>query len=148
MTRKELLLMMRENPYAVQASVAPDASPQAAMVGVIVTDELQLFFDTLATTRKGRNLRQNPRIAFVFGSTAGAEERTVQYEGVVDEPTGPELERLKTIYFTRFPDGPERQAWPGLFYVRVRPSWIRYSDFSVVPPEIIELDGEQLGALT
>jgi uncharacterized protein YhbP (UPF0306 family) len=127
--------------------VASTASPQAAVVGVVVTDDFELFFDTLDTTRKMRNLRQNPKIAFVIGGTVEGDERTVQYEGIADEPKGSELERLKTIYFNRFPDGPERLTWPGLVYVRARPLWIRYSDFSVEPPAIIELDGHQLAAL-
>jgi hypothetical protein len=94
-----------------------------------------------------QNLRQNPKIAFVLGGTVEGDERTVQYEGIADEPTGSELERLQAIYFNRFPDGPLRQTWPGLVYVRVRPSWIRFSDFNVAPPAIIELDGLQLTAL-
>jgi uncharacterized protein YhbP (UPF0306 family) len=147
MTRQELLVMMRGYRFAIQASVSPMASPQAAVVGVVVTDDFELFFDTLDTTRKMRNLRQNPKIAFVIGGTIEGDERTVQYEGIADEPTGSELERLKKIYFSRFPDGPLRQTWPGLMYVRVRPSWIRFSDFNVVPPAIFELDGSQLSAL-
>ena len=147
MTRQELLVMMRGYRFAIQASVSPTASPQAAVVGVVVTDDFELFFDTLDTTRKMRNLRLNPMIAFVIGGTVEGDERTVQYEGIADEPTGSELGRLKKIYFNRFPDGPLRQTWPGLVYVRVRPSWIRFSDFNVVPPAIIELDGSQLTAL-
>jgi methyltransferase (TIGR00027 family) len=78
-------------------------------------------------------------VAFVIGGLADGEERTVQYEGVVDEPSGAELEQLKALYFARFPDGVERQAWQGLTYMRVRPRWIRYSDFHQTPPEIVEL---------
>ena len=138
---------MRSHRFAIQASASPTASPQAAVVGVVVTDDFEVFFDTLDTTRKMRNLRQNPKIAFVIGGTVEGDERTVQYEGIADEPKGSELERLKMVYFHRFPDGPERQAWPGLVYVRARPSWIRYSDFNVVPAAIIELDGRELAAL-
>jgi hypothetical protein len=28
--------------------------------------------------------------------------------------------------------------WPGLIYVRARPTWIRYSDYNVDPPQIVE----------
>ena len=139
--------MMRGHRYAIEASVSSAVSPQAAVVGVVVTDDFEVFFDTLATTRKMQNLRENPKIAFVIGGTIEGDERTVQYEGIADEPQGSELARLKTIYFDRFPDGRGRQTWPGLVYVRARPSWIRYSDFNVVPPVIIELDGQQLAAL-
>jgi hypothetical protein len=74
----------------------------------------------------------------VIGPAAAGSERTIQLEGVADEPTGAELERLLELYFVRFPDGRERQKWPGIMYWRVRPAWLRYSDFSVDPPEIVE----------
>jgi hypothetical protein len=89
-------------------------------------------------TRKIHNLRHNPKIAFVIGGLANGDERSAQYEGVADEPVGDELERLKELYFIRFPDGCERQSWRGLVYVRARPTWIRYSDFNRAPPEILE----------
>ena len=135
---------MREHSLAVQASVSPAAVPQAAVVGIVVTDALELFFDTLDKTRKVHNLRQNANVAFVIGGLTDGDERTVQYEGIADEPAGSELERLKKLYFLQFPKGRERQSWPGLVYMRVRPNWIRYSDFNRVPPEIIEFDLEQL----
>jgi hypothetical protein len=67
------------------------------------------------------------------------DERTVQFEGITDEPTGQDLERLKELYFVRFPDGRDRQHWPGLIYVRVRPTWLRFSDFNQSPPAITEI---------
>ena len=42
------------------------------------------------------------------------------------------------------PDGPDRLSWPGLIYVRVRPTWLRYSDYSRDPVEIVELGAEEL----
>lgn len=125
-TRAELLAFLRRHRYAVQASCAGDGAPQAAVIGIAVTDELELVFDTLGTTRKAGNLRKDPRIALVVGWD---EAQTVQLEGLADEPAGAELDRLKRVYFERFPDGPERESWPHLTYFRVRPTWARYSDF-------------------
>jgi general stress protein 26 len=138
MTREALLDFMRSEKYAVQTSVTPNGIPQAAVVGIAVTDRFEIVFDTLASSRKAPNLRANPAIALVIGGTRDGDERTVQYEGTADEPSGGELERLLAVYYARFPDGPERRSWPGLIYVRVKPSWIRYSNFSVQPPAIIE----------
>ena len=143
MTRSELLQFMRGHSLAVQASVSPSVAPQAAVVGMVVTDDFEVFFDTLEVTRKMHNLRRNPKIAFVIGGLTNGDERTVQYEGVADEPVGAELEHLKELYFIRFPDGRERQSWQGLVYVRARPTWIRYSDFNRTPPEIVEFGLDQ-----
>lgn len=94
----------------------------------------------MATSRKALNLRLDPAIALVIGGTRDGDERTVQYEGTADEPSGAELEPLLALYYARFPDGPARRSWPGLVYVRVKPFWIRYSDFGAQPPEIVEFD--------
>jgi hypothetical protein len=58
---------------------------------------------------------------------------------------GTELERVKAAYFAVWPDGVARASWPGITYFRVRPSWIRFSDFNGATPQIIELTSEQLG---
>ena len=126
MTRSELLSFLRRHRYAVQASSADDGAPQAAVVGIAVSDQLEIIFDTLGTSRKAQNLRRNARIALVVGWD---DEQTVQLEGRADEPAGDELNRIKAVYFASFPDGPEREQWPEITYIRVRPSWARYSDF-------------------
>ena len=145
MTPAELLTFLQSQRLAVQASCGPNATAQAALVGVAVTDAFELVFDTLSTTRKVSNLRARPRVAFVIGGWGPGDERTVQYEGIADEPTGLELERIKAAYFTVWPDGPSRASWPGLTYLRVRPTWIRYSDFNSAPPVIQEFSGPDFG---
>jgi len=142
--RESLLAFMRQERYAAQASVSAAGAPQAAIVGIVVSDRFEVFFDTLASTRKAANLRANPRVAFVIGPAGPTAAQTVQFEGVADEPSGPDLERLLEHYFARFPDGRARQSWPGLIYMRIKPTWIRYSDFLVDPPAVIEFTGEDL----
>jgi PPOX class probable F420-dependent enzyme len=126
MDRAHLLAFLRRHRYAVQATTSVDGAPQAAVIGIAVTDQLEVVFDTLGATRKAQNLRRDPRIALVVGWD---EDQTVQLEGVADEPQGEELLRLKDAYFGVFADGPERQHWPGITYFRVKPRWARYSDF-------------------
>jgi general stress protein 26 len=141
MTRSELVVVLRRYNLAVQASVAPGGAPQAAVVGFAVSDALEIVFDTVASSRKYRNLRDDPRVALVIG---WEHEITVQVEGVVDVPVGDELERVRACYFVAYPDGRERLAWPGITHFRVRPTWARYSDFTQNPPRIVELSAEQL----
>jgi hypothetical protein len=114
------------------------------VIGYAVTERFEIVFDTLDASRKGQNLRRNNRIALVIGGLVDGEERTVQYEGIADEPSGAELDRLKQLYYAAWPDGPDRLSWPGLTYVRVRPTWIRFSNFNANPPQIIEFTADQL----
>jgi len=135
MTRDELLPFLRKHRLGVQSTVSSSGDPQAAVVGIAVTSELEIVFDTVDTSRKCRNLRANPRIAFVIGWD---QEITVQLEGIADEPTGKERERVLESYFAAYPDGRDRLAWKGITHFRVRPTWIRYSDFNV-PGKIVEV---------
>jgi pyridoxine/pyridoxamine 5'-phosphate oxidase len=146
MSRAELLVFMRRHRVAVEASLSEGGMPQAAIVGIAVGDNFEIVFDTLETSRKASNLRKDSRIALVLGGWGAGEEQTVQYEGVADEPTGAELERVRELYFGVYPDGRERLAWEGLIHVRVRPTWLRYSHFGHTP-EIVEYSAEQLASL-
>jgi general stress protein 26 len=136
MTPAEFVALLRRYNLAVQTSVSPTGAPQAAVVGFAVTDELEIIFDTLASSRKYRNLRDDPRVALVIG---WEHEITVQIEGIADVPVGDDLERVRACYFVAYPDGRERLAWPGITHFRVRPTWVRYSDFTQNPPRIVEV---------
>jgi pyridoxamine 5'-phosphate oxidase-like protein len=138
LTKTDVLKFMRTYSLAVQSSVSPLGGPQSAVIGFVVSDDFHIFFDTMDITRKAKNLRRNPMISFVIGGLMKGDERSVQYDGIADEPKGRELDSLKELYFTQFPDGRERQNWTGLIYVRAKPIWIRYSDFNRDPAEIWE----------
>jgi pyridoxine/pyridoxamine 5'-phosphate oxidase len=127
MTRAEALAFLRKHTLCVVATASPSAVPQAAVVAFAVGDELEIVFDTVRSSRKVPNITKNAEVAIVVGW--GPEEQTMQIQGIADLPAGPELERIKRIYFDARPDGAGRQAWEGITYVRVRPTWMRYSDF-------------------
>lgn len=136
MTKQELYAFLQQHDHAVLASVSPANTPEAALVGIAATEQLELIFDTSRDSRKYQNLLANPKVALVIGWEG---EVTLQYEGEARVPAGDELERYKTVYFERFPNGRERESWPDIVYLVVRPNWLRYSDFSQEPPNIIEL---------
>lgn len=134
--KQELYEFIQARHLAVLATVSPSGAPEAALVGIAVTPDLKLIFDTVKSTRKYQNLCLNPRIAFVIGLEG---EVTVQYEGVAEELHGEALATGKTIYFAAWPDGPEREKWPGIVYFIVRPTWARLADYRTTPERISEI---------
>ena len=130
----ELVTLLRRFRTGVVSTVSAAGAPQAAVVGLAIGDELELVFDTLSTTRKYANLVREPRVAVVMGEG----ELTVQLEGRADVPAGAELARVQAIYFAAWPDGRERAAWANITGVRIRPTWLRVSDFAATPPSIRE----------
>ncbi|SRR6266404_1657895 len=119
----------------VLSSLGPNGAPQSALVGIAVTPELELVFDTVEKSRKFGNIGRDPRVAFVIGWQG---EITVQYEGAARQISSTELGPYHQIYFRKFTDGPSRLKWEGITYYVVTPKWIRYSDYNQTPAEIIE----------
>jgi pyridoxine/pyridoxamine 5'-phosphate oxidase len=136
MTRAELIRFVQGQRLGVVSSLAPDGSPESAVVGIATSDSGEIVFDTLGTSHKAGNLRRDPRTSLAVWEG----ERTAQIQGIADEPTGAELERVRQIYFAAFPDGIDRLAWPHITHFRITPRWARYSDFLATPqPIIVEL---------
>jgi general stress protein 26 len=135
MEHQALHAFLYRHRYAIVSSVSEAGSPQSALVGIAVTNELEIVFDTLRSTRKYRNLIARPACAVVVGSG----EQTVQFEGIACEPRGDEMLRFREVYFSAWPDGRERLDWPDLTHLVVKPKWIRYSDYDLNPPSICEM---------
>lgn len=135
LTISEAYAFARQQGLAVIATVSKTGAPEAALVEVAVTPELEIIFDTINITRKYENLGRNSRVAMVMGWDHGA---TLQYEGIADEPEGVERDRIKDIFFAGCAGGAAREGWPGLTYIRVRPVWIRFSNYET-PRRVEEL---------
>jgi general stress protein 26 len=138
---EEVFQFMKNQRLAVLATVGEDRKPEAALMGFAVTPELEIIFDTVKSSRKYPNLKNNPRVAWVIGCTS---EITVQYEGLAAELEGEELTKYQKTYFAVFPDGPARQSWPGITYFVVRPKWVRYCDYDPRRRRIEERNFSQL----
>ena len=137
MTNDFLYNFIRKYKYGVLATVSPYNVPESACVGIAVTPDLKIIFDTVSDSRKYKNLLLNPNISFVIGCDS---EQTVQYEGIAKIPGTNELDKLLQTYFAIFPGGKERKEnWKNIAYFCVDPKWIRYSDFNQSSQQIKEI---------
>ena len=135
MTREFIYDIIRRHRLAGLATTSSDLQPEAAVVGIAITPDLEIVFDTVRASRKYRNLLAQPKVAIVIGMK---NEVTTQYEGVaVELGGGPEDDGYREAYYAVFPEGRERAAtWEGLVHFVVRPGWIRYSNYN--EPVMIE----------
>ncbi len=137
MTETELYAFMARHRLGVLGTICQRGTPQSALVGIAITPQLEIIFDTVKASRKYPNLIARPSCSFVIGGW-GPGEQTVQFEGEAEELKSPSLERYQAAYFNVWSDGPARMSWPGIVYFVVRPTWIRYSDFDQNPPVMRE----------
>jgi pyridoxine/pyridoxamine 5'-phosphate oxidase len=137
MTEADIYTFMAQCRLGVLSTISDANTPQSALVGIAITPQFEIIFDTVKSSRKYPNLIATPVCSFVIGWVG---EQTVQHEGEAEELKSPELERYQEMYFKVWPDGPARMSWPGIVYFVVRPTWIRYSDFDQRPPLIYEFN--------
>jgi pyridoxine/pyridoxamine 5'-phosphate oxidase len=143
MTKADIYQFIAKQKLGVLGTLSSGGSPQSALVGIAVTPELEIIFDTVKSSRKFQNLMSNRGCSFVVGWTG---EITVQYEGQAGQPKGVALARYQQAYFARWPECRSHLSWPGITYFVVRPRWIRYSDFDQNPPFIEEFTFETSGS--
>jgi general stress protein 26 len=134
-THVDLFHFIAKSKVGVLSSIGASGTPQSALVGFAVTENLEIIFDTVKSSRKYGNLIARPECSFVFGWSG---EQTMQYEGIAEELGGRQLQRYQDVYLRTWPDGLSRSQWPGIVYFLVKPKWIRYSDFDKNPPLIVE----------
>ncbi|WP_158788546.1 pyridoxamine 5'-phosphate oxidase family protein [Granulicella sp. L46] len=133
MNPSDLYTFIASKPYAVISTIAANGTPQSALIGIAVTPNLEIIFDTLSTTRKYANLLASPSCSLVIGWD---NEQTLQYEGTAFLPSDSVLPRYQELYFARWPECLAHKTWSDIAYVVVRPTWMRYSDFNHQPPTI------------
>jgi len=137
MTREFLYNFIKQQNLAVISTLSKENKPEAALVGFAISQDLEIVFDTVKTSRKYQNLLHNPHVAVVIGWD---NETTVQYEGIGTELNGAEDNDYREIYYGAYPDGRERTVtWPHIVHFKITPKWIRYSNFND-PVVIGEMD--------
>lgn len=117
---------IQETNCGVISTADKEHGPEAAFINLAVAPDFGIVFETLITSRKYRNLQTDPRAALVIG---GHGRTTLQIEGLVDEPADVVRDDLVTLYYDACPQNTSHRNWPGLTYLRLRPRWIRYSDY-------------------
>lgn len=110
--------------------------PEAALVGFASTSEFTLIFGTKTNSRKYKNIEQNPHVAIVFDDDKNI---TVQYEGIASTLSDTELTQYKELYFLKTPTSKKYENQPNQIYLKVLPSWIRYTNYQTNPNEIFEI---------
>jgi hypothetical protein len=83
---------------AVLSTITDTGQQQSALLGMAVTQQLEIIFDTVNSSRKHPNLKKNPRVAWVLGC---ATEVTVQYEGVAEGVSGRRVGQVQKDLFRR-----------------------------------------------
>lgn len=126
--RKTILDYIKKEKVGVLSTVTPDGKPEAAVMAISQTDDLELIFQTPKSYRKYVNLKKNPSVAVAFGWDM-EEFITVQYEGIAKEAKGKEIDECRKIHVAKNPKSADYAYLADNKYFIIKPKWIRYWDF-------------------
>lgn len=99
-----------------------------------IEKDLTIILSTHDDSRKWKNIEKNPSVALVFGWDF--KTYNIQYEGKAELVK--KNKEIEEIYYSANPFLTQYRDLPQTAYIRVRPAWIRLTDFSVSPPQVQE----------
>jgi uncharacterized pyridoxamine 5'-phosphate oxidase family protein len=121
---------VRAAGMGVVATASPSGKPEAALVGIAVSDCGELIFDAPAGARKLTNIERNDRVAAVIGWNDGV---SVQVEGTARVVNNDERRRYERLYASQFPGS--RVTHTSFEVAVVTPDWVRRYDATSDPAE-------------
>ncbi len=133
--RKEALSFIKRHKTGVLATVSLKGEAQASMIYYTADADFNVYFLTLANTRKYRGLVAHPQVAFTV-STADIPQ-TLQMEGVaMDISLDPDAAAKKGELFEILNAnpwfyGPISKLDPAdILVVWIRPLWVRWANYA------------------
>lgn len=131
-----ILSILKRNKYCVLATASSTAKTQLAVVSYTVTDDFTILMSTNPHTRKTANIATNNQASIVIGGTDGSVE--IQIDGQIRFLEEPQATQSRNTILTIHPELKDYISDTNKI-IEFKPIWLRYSDFTVRPPEILEI---------
>ena len=134
--REEALGFLVNHDAGVLSTTSSAGQPRARLMYYTCDDSFNIFFLTLANTRKVSDLTSNPRAAFVVSETDIP--RTIQIEGTAEDltDTAP-MDPLLTNFINELTAKRRRYGLPIEHFdmsviklYKLTPTWVRWGDFT------------------
>jgi len=131
-----VLQFMKQNGLCVLATANKAGKTEAAVMAYVVKDSFTILMNTEPNTRKYAYLLENPQVSVVIGGWK--DDPTIQIDGRARVLENVEAESAKIFMKSVCPELIDHLREAGKF-LEIKTKWVRYSDFSQNPPEILEL---------
>jgi uncharacterized pyridoxamine 5'-phosphate oxidase family protein len=133
--RDKALSFLTMNETGVLATVSPDGKPHARLLYYTSDESFNIYFITLASTRKVADMKANPHVAFTV-STVDMPQ-ALQLEGTVTDLTETATNDPLIVAFIQklIPKKPygiplEHLDTAVIRIFKITPDWVRFGDFT------------------
>ena len=132
--RAEALAFLKANKSGVLSTISRDGKPQGSAIYYVCDDNFNIYFLTLASSRKFEALKANPCVAFTVGTQDVPQ--TVQLEGVAvelqneDDINAHYPDLLNVLMSNTVYSAPVTQLGKSDAVVTwIQPKWIRWGNY-------------------
>ena len=133
--RDDALSFLVGNETGVLATLSDEGTPRARLVYYTCDDAFNVYFITLAKTRKAGDIQKNPHVAFVVSQTDAP--HTIQIEGTATDLTDSAVVDPLLIDFVHKLMSHTKYGIPLMHFdasvikfYRITPTWVRWGDFT------------------
>ncbi|GAB4342335.1 MAG: hypothetical protein Kow0037_29630 [Calditrichia bacterium] len=121
--KNKIVDYLNNHPHLQIATVGPDGKPWIGTVGY-VNEGAVVYFITDKTSRKARNILQNPQVAYTVDEDyeVWSEIQGIQMEGkatLVESPE--EMQRLMGLFMQKYPQAASLPPNPNFVFIKVEP---------------------------
>lgn len=132
MKEEVLNFLKNRNPkLTVLATSSPSGKTESALIGFAIYDDLKIIVSTRKSTRKYKNLEENPQVSLVVGWSFT--ENNAQIDGtariITDEN---EHTKVESFFLTQNPAAKAYFSSETIF-IEISPNWIRFINQTAKP---------------
>lgn len=135
--KKDLLLMLKNNKLSILSTASLSGKTESAIMAMVVKDDFTILMSTEPTSRKMINIKSNPQVSVIIGGLNN--DPSVQIDGQIKILNEEETSEACNYMLVARPELKEYGIETATI-MAITPLWMRYSDFSKNPPEIIEFN--------
>lgn len=136
---QKIVSIMKENCLHAYLATSDGDQPRVRTVSPIVEDDMSMWITTRSTSRKVKQLRENPKICLAFVELPDGEKAAIV---IGEAQIIPDIEKKKRVWnlapfdlYEHFPDGPDSSDFCLLKIVIRRIEW---RDSGIGGPKILE----------
>ncbi len=137
--KSEILSFLDSSPLCVITTNDRGGKyPESALVAFDQYDNFEIVFETFDDSRKYANLQSDKHVSLVVGFSPKT-QITLQYEGIAEEIRPENYEKYIKHFLAK--DTPCSEKFLRdlrVKFFKIKPKWLRYSDYRGKTPRIIE----------
>ena len=137
--KSKILNLLKANEFGVIATNSANDAPESAVVAISQTDDLKLIFGTFENSRKYNNILKDNKVSVVVGWD-NTKKQTIQIEGSAKLVSESERNLIEDIHCQKNPSSEKYRNNLQQKYFTIEPYLIKYSDFSIHPQEVWEIN--------